>query len=349
MLFTALRDLQWRRRRFLIALIGAALVFSMSLLLSGLEAAFRAETERWLASTGADLWVVKEGSAGPVTAFSPIEAARADEVALTPGVTAADPFVYVRNTVVRDGKVRDVNVFGVVPGGLGMPEVREGRDLEAPGEIVTNDALGYDLGDTVVLGGQDFTVVGLVNGATLTAGIDNVYVPIDDAQATFLNGFPAATQILVEGDPAELPAGLVGFTPDEAADDVVRPLGDAQRSVGVARLLLWVVAALIIGSLLYLSALERTRDFAVMKAVGADTRSLATGLMLQAVLLSVSAAVLAIAFALLLAPLFPVEVEVPGSAMLWLPVVAVPVGLLASLVALRRAVRVPPAAAFGGP
>lgn len=37
MLIAALRDLQWRRRRFVIAIVGTAMVFAMTLVLTGLE------------------------------------------------------------------------------------------------------------------------------------------------------------------------------------------------------------------------------------------------------------------------------------------------------------------------
>lgn len=56
--------------------------------------------------------------------------------------------------------------------------------------------------------------------------------------------------------------------------------------------LLWGVAALIVGSLIYLSALERTRDFAVFKALGVTTAMVLAGLALQAVAVAVAAAVL---------------------------------------------------------
>ena len=69
--------------------------------------------------------------------------------------------------------------------------------------------------------------------------------------------------------------------------------------------LLWVVAALIVGSVIYLSALERTRDFAVLKAVGVSTRSVLAGLCLQAVIVAVVAAVLGGLLSLVLGPLFP--------------------------------------------
>ena len=106
---------------------------------------------------------------------------------------------------------------------------------------------------------------------------------------------------------------------------------------------------LIVGSLVYLSALERLRDFAVFKAIGVPTRSILAGLALQAVVVALLAAVLGVILAQLLAPLFPMTVVIPASAYLALPLVAILVGLLASLAGLRRAVTVDPALAFGGP
>ena len=67
--------------------------------------------------------------------------------------------------------------------------------------------------------------------------------------------------------------------------------------------LLWVVAALIVGSMIYMSALERTRDFAVFKAVGVSTSSVLGGLALQAVIIAVVAAAVGALLSLALAPL----------------------------------------------
>ena len=101
--------------------------------------------------------------------------------------------------------------------------------------------------------------------------------------------------------------------------------------------------------MVYLSALERTRDFAVFKAIGVPTRSIMSGLALQAVVVTLFAAVTGLILSKFLAPLFPMIVEVPLIAYLALPVLAVVIGLLASVAGLRRAVRVDPALAFGGP
>jgi putative ABC transport system permease protein len=114
-------------------------------------------------------------------------------------------------------------------------------------------------------------------------------------------------------------------------------------------ILLWIVAALIVGSVIYLSALERLRDFAVYKAIGVSTGSIAAGLALQAIVVALSAVVVGVVLSALLGPIFPMQVIVPGYAYVVLPVIAVVFGLIASGTGLQRAVSVDPAMAFGGP
>jgi putative ABC transport system permease protein len=72
------------------------------------------------------------------------------------------------------------------------------------------------------------------------------------------------------------------------------------------------------------------------------------GLSLQAVIVSLVAALVGAVVALLIAPSFPMPAEIPSVMLVALPAVAVIVGGLASLAGLRRAVTVSPALAFGG-
>ena len=129
----------------------------------------------------------------------------------------------------------------------------------------------------------------------------------------------------------------------------MRPLQVAASAITIVAVLLWVVAVLIVGSVVYLSALERIRDFAVFKAIGVRTRSVLAGLALQALVVALLAAGLGVILTQVLAPLFPMIVEVPVMAYLVLPAIALSIGLLASVAGLRRAVAVDPALAFGGP
>ena len=100
--------------------------------------------------------------------------------------------------------------------------------------------------------------------------------------------------------------------------------------------------------MLYLQAIERSRDFAVFKATGVTTGTLLSGLAFQAIALALAAAIAAYILAVVLAPAMSMAVTIPKSAYVRFPWLAIAVGLVSSLVALRRAVTVDPALAFGG-
>ena len=126
----------------------------------------------------------------------------------------------------------------------------------------------------------------------------------------------------------------------------MRPLERSISSVNLIRILLWLVAALIIGTMTYLSALERQRDFAVLKAVGASTRTLLASLALQAVLIALVSVVVAVVLQYFIAPAFPLKVRVPARAFWQLPLLALVISLVAGAVGMRRVARSDPALAF---
>jgi putative ABC transport system permease protein len=337
----ALRDLQWRWKRFVIAVVGVALVFAMGLIMTGLSESFSLEVDRTLDAIGADAWAVSVDASGPFTSFVPMLSSA--------GGTDASPVMVLRQTIADGATFADIIIIAVEPGRLGSPRPTRGDDLAGGGEAVVDDALGIvGLGETFSVGGAVFRVVGTVSGQRLYAGLPVVYIPLADAQSMAVRGQPVATAFLYPAPPSNVASGLRTMSNDDVKADVLRPLMDARSSIAFVRLLLWLVAATIIGSLLYLQATERTRDFAVFKATGTSTLGIGAGLVLQAVVLSLAAAALAALLATVLAPLFPMPVEIPMSAFRVLPVVTVSVGLLASLVALRRTATVQPALAFGG-
>lgn len=347
-----IRDLQWRRRRFVIAVFGTSLVFALTLLLSGFLESFSLEVNRTLNSVAADGYVVQEGREGPFTSPLPFEADTANRVALLPGIRRADPLISMLQVIDREEKP-DIYMIGhrVGPngtGGLGVPGGRTGRAVRGPGEAVVDKSLGVKIGESFRIGEVALKVVGTVSGQTVIGGNPNVFVALEDAQRIAFRGLPAVTSIAVLGTPQSMPPGLAYVSRDDAGDDLRRPLTDVTKSIGLFRLLLWIVAGAIVGSVVYLSAIERVRDFAVFKATGTSTRDLLAALGMQAVLLSLVASIVAVALAYLLAPQFPAEVSFPAPLVALLPVVAVIVGLLASVAGLRRAVSVDPALAFGG-
>jgi putative ABC transport system permease protein len=181
------------------------------------------------------------------------------------------------------------------------------------------------------------------------AKIPNIFMTTEGVQRLAYNGQPVISSIAIEGTPRQLPEGYQVVDRAVGLSDMLRPLKVAWSSLTIVAGLLWIVAVLIVGSVVYLSALERLRDFAVFKAIGVPTRSVLAGLALQAVVVALLAAAVGVILVQVLAPLFPMTVVVPMTAYLTLPAIAVAIGLLASVAGLRRAVAVDPALAFGGP
>ena len=346
MITATLRDLQWRARRFVIAGLGAALVFALTLVLAGLEASFSTESRRLVDEIGADTWVVQTGVE---SVFSTVSFVPVADVRRITGVERADPIAVSHHSVRVKGKLLDVSVIGFAPGGLGTPALVEGRLPTATGQVVADRALGVPVGGHFVLGAGTVVVVGRTDRLTINAGQPVLFARLPDVQRLLVGRTDVASAIVTLGTPTSLPPGLAIRTKDQTRQDLLRPLVGAIASLKAMLGLLWAVAAMVIGSVVYLSALERGRDFAVYKATGWSTRSLAIGLALEAVLLSTTAALVGVGLAQLMLPLFPMNFAIPVSARVLLPVVGLLVGLLASAAGLRKAVGVEPALAFGGP
>jgi putative ABC transport system permease protein len=342
------RDLQWRRRRFGFGVFGTALVFSVTLLLAGLAAALNGEADRAVQAVGADSWIVREGAKGPFSSLSAMPDTTIAAVAAAPGVTQADGLI-VAFGMTGGAREVDVTVIGYRPGGLGPPVPTAGRQPTRPGEALVDRATGYQVGDRFTFSGQQFTVVGEVKHMTLRGGVGNVYFNLRDAQSVLFKGNRIVTTIVTKGTPADPGAlGLAAVDAKAARADLLRLFDKALDGITVLRLLLWVVAVAVVGTTIYLSVLERVQDFAVLKAIGISTGSLAASLALQALAISAAAAGAALALAYAIVPLFPLPIYLAPSTSFTLVGISVAIGLAASLAGLRKAVRVDPATAFGG-
>jgi putative ABC transport system permease protein len=340
MWLVSLRDLQFRSRRFVIAILVTALA------IDGMRRSVEHESPAIVALFGADQWFVAKGATGPFTTTNVFDSANQDDVRDAPGVKRADAVVLSRS-VVSGSPAKDVNLVGHEPGGLGRPPLDEGRAVKASGEAVVSPGLSANVGDRLVVGGTSFRVVGKTGEGRYYFGIPSVFVALEDAQEIVFKGQPLAMAIAVEGN-ARPPAGMTALTNDEVVSDLNRPVEGGVQSIVVMAVLMWVIAAGIIGLIVYLSAIERIRDFAVFKATGAPNRLIVGGLMLQAVLVAFTAGILAIGVSKLVGLGLPFPSELGAAGILQLVVISILVGVLASIAGVRRALSTDPAVAFGG-
>ena len=340
-----IRDLNFRAVRFGVVTLGVALVLTLLYLMTGLIEQFNKEPFLTTEQLGASHWVIPEGVSGPYTSSSALSP---DQVAAVEATGESAEVVVARGTLTVDGVEGEAIVIAGDPAGLGMPEPAEGARPATSGEVVLDRSSGAGVGDIIQLGDDSFTVVGLTEDTTILAGLTGTFLSIDDARETVFGGTEVTSAVLLDAEPSSIPEQTQVITTEVASEDALGPLESAVASIDLIRVLLWLVAAIIIGAVIYLSALERSRDFAVLKAMGGRNRQLSGSLALQAVLVALTGAALATVFQLLLVPVFPLTVRVPISAYWTIPLVSVAVALLAGWAGMRRVSKADPATAFGG-
>lgn len=334
--FLAIRDLQYRKWRVLGVIVLIAIVASLLFVMTGLVNQFQREPVLATEKAGGDLnWVVPIKTTGPLTSPSIVSPGSIESI---PG---AEPVLIglasvegLRATVV--GRSPDAAL-----------SLTAGRKATAADEIVVDTSTGLKVGDTASFAGRDVAVVGTTDDATILAGLPMVFTTLEYAQATLADGASVVSAGLVADPAVTLPAGTKLMTPADVAADGLLPLEGAIGSVDLVRALLWLITLIVITAIIFVSALERTRDFAVLKAVGADRRSLALSLVLQGVLITLLAVALGAILQLFIAPSFPMTVRVPFKAYWQIPLGGVVVALLAGAVGARKAANTPAAEAFG--
>ncbi len=343
-----LQDLRFRARQFLIAVLGAGLVFAMGLLLSGMVTGFSSEIDQTVNATGAQWWVLAHGATARIAGLPVIPESDAFAVAREPGVKRVGMIVVAPQAARIGSGVGSVVLVGAVPGTLGSVVPSTGRAVRQRGEAVVDERLGLGIGSRFTVANVSFHVVGEVTDRTLLGGEPNAYVSVQDAQQALYGGRPLIGAVLVTGRPQHLPERLSLFSDAQVEHASLDQLASAVSSIDNSRIFMWAIAAIIVAALVYVSATERTRDFAVLKAIGSSSVLLFLGLAIQAVLVTLCAAAVAAVIANFMTGLFDQPVDIPGNAFVVLPVAAVVVGLLASLAALRRALSADPAVAFAG-
>jgi putative ABC transport system permease protein len=344
MLLLTFRDLVYRKMRFIVVTVLGAVVFALLFVMTGLVNQFNLEPTDTVEQFGADEWVLPEGVSAPFTSVSVMPAAALDAV----DAEIKSPVVITRSSLSDGETPEEVVLVGFEPGGLGAPQIVEGSTPDGPGEVAVDRTAGVEVGDDVALAGEPFTVVGLTENTTVLAGIPFTYLTLPDAQMLAFTTTQVISSVLVAGDLGPLPPGLASLRSDDVVEQTLAPLDGAIASIDLVRALLWIVAAIIVGAVVYLSALDRQRDFAVLKAVGTSNSSLLGSLALQAVLIALGAVALAAIIQVFLAPQFPLPVTVPNRAFWQLPLLAVIMALAAGAIGMRKVLRSDPSQAFSG-
>ncbi len=218
--------------------------------------------------------------------------------------------------------------------------------------------LGVAAGDTLTVNGRELTVQGVVAGE-FYSHTPVVWLPLEQWR-TATHAEEGTATVIVAGAPADAdPAGVLSdlgqdtvtaVTDVDGALSALPAYSSENGSLVMMQGFLYGISALVIAAFMAVFTVQRTRDIAVLKALGATDRWVITDGLLQAgIVLTVGALVgtaLGTGGALLAERAVPVQVD-------WVTAVlpfglTVMLGMAAAALAVWRTTRVDPLLALGG-
>lgn len=129
---------------------------------------------------------------------------------------------------------------------------------------------------------------------------------------------------------------------------VAKLIATSAKQIGMFLVILAIVSAAIVAFIIYTMTINKQREIAVLKLIGVRDRSIATMILQQALALGLIGYVVGQVSAGLWAPFFPRHVLLESGDALRGLVVTLVVCALASVLAIRAALRIDPADAIGG-
>ncbi|MDO5758129.1 MAG: ABC transporter permease [Rhodobacterales bacterium] len=375
----AYRDVRHNLFRFVLTCLGLSLLMAVVLAMMGIYNGLVSDALTIVKAPRADLWVVESGTQGPFAEASKIPDGTRDAVARLHGVTEAGSITYQTVEAPFRGETLRLYVVGYQPGYPGGPEsILEGRGIEQSHfEIVADDKSGLSIDDVIRLGRNPFTVVGLVKDTMNSGGDPAVFITLRDAQvlqaqlappaqrvqmargAGVLESLNSVAAVIARLDPNADPQAvaetvrqwkhLSALTQAEQESILLLSVVDrAKRQIGLFLAILLTVSAVVIALIIYTMTMEKLKQIATLKLIGAPDRTIIGLIVQQSIALGGVGWSFGLILILLLKDFFPRRVVLEPVNAAALAGIILVVCIVASGLGVRAALKVDPATAVGG-
>ena len=373
----ALKDIRHGLFRFVLTCFGLGLLMTVVLAMIGIYNGLVSDALAVVKAPAVDVWVVESGTQGPFAEASSIPADTRDAVARMPGVAEAGAINYQTVEASHGGKTLRLYVIGYETGRPGGPlRIAEGRAIGTSHfELVADRKTGLTPGDTIRLGRNRFTVVGLVEGAMNSGGDPAVFMTLSDAMGLQTELSPADQRVQAArgANPvksASVAAIIVRVKPGADVDLLTATLRQwkhlsaltqadqetillasvvdkARRQIGLFLGILLSVSAVVIALIIYTMTMEKLKQIATLKLIGAPDRTIIGLIVQQALILGAAGWSIGLVTILLVKENFPRRVVLEPFNVMVLAGIIVVVCLAASALGVRAAMKVDPATALG--
>lgn len=372
-----LRDIAHQWQRFVATGVGLGLLFTIVLAMGGIYRGMVEDATILVDTMGADLWIVQRGTRGPFAERSVLPESLEDRARVVPQVESARAFTTITIQPVHKGRVLRVSLVGLAwPDDRGDAlAIESGRPLRAAHEeIVVDRSLGVALGETLSLGDGSYRVVGVTKGMVSSGGDALAFVTERDIDAIQRHLPPEAARIARASGTTPPGSGIsaVLVKARPGAEQAVRAhlerwedvsvhssaeqrgflllgvVDKARRQIGLFRGLLAIVSGIVVSLVIFNMTVAKTREIALLKLMGARLSLVARMIMQQSLLLSLLAFGVALALSSVAFPMFPRRVVVGPEELVTSFALSIVIALLASVAALRRALKIPATTILAG-
>ncbi len=353
-----LKELQRTPSRFVPVTVAMTLLVVLLTVLGGfLDGLELSQTGSYRAQSGRS-WAFAQSSELQI-GRSVIDAETRAVLADTPGVTAVGRLSRVATTAGTEDSdqdpeaLRDVVFFGY---DLATDVLPEPPNSGVVVDEALADLLSIEVGDTLVIGpeAEPVEITAFVDDVsqgspTVWASTEN-WRSVAAALATDLPPDGSSQVVIIEtvdGD-IDAPAGIQIADTDEVTGALAIVQQQSTTFEGIIAVT-FVVTLIVVALFFALLTLERVLLYAVLKAIGANTRDLLTTLVTQAVAISTVAVMVGVAlsfvFISFLPPDLPLRIE--PNRLVVIAIGTLATALLGSLFTFRRIDRIDPAEAIG--
>jgi len=361
----ARRNLLDEKGRLAVSVAGVAIALVLVLIVLALYRGW-SRTGSILAAMPGDIWVTQSGTVDPFHSVSILEDRETSGLASIDGVASVTPVLARRMTFTLSGSEPSVYLLALKPADVNaLPETDRQKYLPPPGQVYIDELLsrktGLHQGSRLTIGGREVHV-GHVAPNQGEAFVQFVFVEYGDASAMFgVNG--AVNFELLSLAPGASPASLIAsinasggrleaFTKDQFAHSVRKEIDNSFLPIiAILTTIGFVVGAAVVGLTIYTATVERTKEFGLMKAVGASGGYLYRIVFSQSLILTLSGFVLGVVLARVIARLATQAVpefttEFRPSDVVAILLATLVMAVIASFIPVRRVLSVDPSSVF---
>ena len=381
MIHLAKEDIRHTLGKFIVTAMGVGMLLGIVLIMIGVYRGMISDAEVLLKDLDVDLWVVQENTLGPFAEASRVHEDLKYTIKNIPAIDKSEAVTFQALQLPLPHKKLSVlavgyDIYGEI-NPINPQRLIAGRVLKHNHyEIVVSDKTGYKLHDTIRLGRDSYTVVGITHGTVASGGDPLVYMSLKDAQVlqfTYTNkriqsdrarGIINKDSHLVNAIIATLHKG---YDVDSVAQDIRKwnhksvytkvqqtavltkyVVEKASKQIGLFTVILIGVSTIIISLIIYTMTLEKMKEISIMKLMGLPNSMIIKMIVEETLLLGVLAFIFGNIFAHLIYSKFPKNVVLENPDAFVLFFIVVMASILASFIGVKKVISADPQSAIGG-